>query len=84
LGDVEQFTLSKHCGGLWVYPASLRVSSWAILQALRLRKSIHHAGFFSESRFDALEICDPLKKALTKGERHAWNLDASGLHVFFN
>lgn len=31
-------------------------------EPLNLRKSIHHAGFFSESRFDALEICDPLKK----------------------
>jgi len=29
-----------------------------------MQKSIHHAGFFSESRFDSLEICEPLKKAL--------------------
>eukprot|EP00437_Effrenium_voratum_P005818 CAMPEP_0181430114 /NCGR_PEP_ID=MMETSP1110-20121109/17553_1 /TAXON_ID=174948 /ORGANISM="Symbiodinium sp., Strain CCMP421" /LENGTH=653 /DNA_ID=CAMNT_0023553413 /DNA_START=26 /DNA_END=1987 /DNA_ORIENTATION=+ len=29
-----------------------------------MQKSIHKAGFFSESRFDSLEICEPLKKAL--------------------
>lgn len=33
-----------------------------------MQKSIHHAGFFSESRFDALEICDPLKKALKEAK----------------
>ena len=63
---------------LWEMLNSLRLGHWVnytllaslaeILQtqepASRLRKSIHHAGFFSESRFDALEICDPLKKAL--------------------
>lgn len=27
-----------------------------------LRKSIHQTGFFSESRFDSLEIAEPLKK----------------------
>ena len=26
------------------------------------RNAIHSSGFFSETRFDSLEICEPLKK----------------------
>ena len=44
-----------------VSPFPKKSERWFHLQ-MSLRKSIHHAGFFSESRFDSLEICEPLKK----------------------
>mmetsp|Transcript_13716 Transcript_13716/g.37042 ORF Transcript_13716/g.37042 Transcript_13716/m.37042 type:complete len:694 (+) Transcript_13716:90-2171(+) len=36
----------------------------AVASTLEMEKSFRPAGFFSEQRFDALEICEPLKKAL--------------------
>lgn len=34
------------------------------LPAADVQKAIHPGGFFSQSRYDALEICEPLKRAL--------------------
>lgn len=34
--------------------------------AEEVQNAIHSSGFFSETRFDSLEICEPLKKALTE------------------